>query len=117
MKQYTSPDSTPRAVALKVVPRATLDRSKAKQKLKSEIAIHRSLMHVKGEGSEYCVKFERSFEDSDNIYLVVELCHNQSLNELIKRRKKVTELEAQCYIKQLIKATEFLHGKRIIHRE
>jgi polo-like kinase 1 len=74
-------------------------------------------MHVTGEGSEYCVKFERSFEDTDNIYLVVELCMNQSLNELLKRRKRLTEIEAQCYIKQLIKATEYLHSKKIIHRE
>lgn len=117
MKQFTSQESLPRNIALKVVPRTTLERSKAKQKLKSEIAIHRSLMHAKGEGSEYCVRFERSFEDADNVYIVVELCHNQSLNELIKRRKKLTEIEAQCYIRQLIKATEFLHGKRIIHRE
>ena len=40
------------------------------------------------------VQFERTFEDVENVYIVVELCHNQSLNELLKRRKRLSELEA-----------------------
>lgn len=85
--------------------------------LKTEIAIHKSLRGVSGDGSQYCVQFERSFEDADNVYIVVELCDNQSLNELLKRRKRLTELEAQCYLRQLVMATEFLHKRHIIHRE
>jgi polo-like kinase 1 len=38
------------------------------------------------------VKYERSFEDSVNVYIILELCPNQTLNELIKRRKRITEL-------------------------
>ena len=31
------------------------------------------------------------------------------MNEILKRRKRLSELEVQCYLKQLIRATEFLH--------
>lgn len=54
--------------------------------LASEIEIHKSIR------SEFVVKYERSFEDSANVYIILELCPNQTLNELIKRRKRITEL-------------------------
>jgi polo-like kinase 1 len=39
------------------------------------------------------------------------------LNELLKRRKKLTELEVQCYAVQIIKALRYLHTHRVIHRD
>jgi len=39
------------------------------------------------------------------------------LNELLKRRKKLTELEVQCYALQIIKALKYLHSHRVIHRD
>lgn len=53
----------------------------------SEIRIHRALKHPN------IVKFEHFFEDADNVYILLELCPNQSLNELVRRRKRLTELE------------------------
>ncbi len=47
----------------------------------------------------------------------MELCQNQTLNELHVRRKILTEIEVQCYIIQLIKALQYLHSHRIIHRD
>ena len=45
------------------------------------------------------------------------MCHNQSLNELLKRRKRLTEIEVQCYLVQMIKALKYLHSHRVIHRD
>ena len=56
--------------ALKVVSKANLTRSKARQKLTSEIKIHRSLDH------ENVVKFDRYFEDTENVYILLDICHN-----------------------------------------
>jgi polo-like kinase 1 len=53
----------------------------------SEIKIHKSLKH------ENVVTFEHFFEDSENVYILLELCTNQTTNELIKRRKRLTEFE------------------------
>ena len=97
--------------AAKVIPKKSLIKSRAKQKLISEIKIHKSLHHPN------IVAFEHYFEDSENVYLLIEICHHQTLNELLKRRKKLTELEVQCYGVQIIKALKYLHNHRVIHRD
>lgn len=77
----------------------------------SEIRIHRSLHHPN------VVAFEHFFEDNENVYILLELCHNQTLNELLKRRKRLQELEVQCYVLQMISGLKYLHGRRVIHRD
>ena len=83
---------TEHSSAAKVIPKKSLVKSRAKQKLISEIKIHKSLHHPN------IVAFEHYFEDSENVYLLIEICHNQTLNELLKRRKN-------------------LHTHRVIHRD
>ena len=39
------------------------------------------------------------------------------MNELIKRRKRLTELEVQCYLLQILHALKYLHKNRVIHRD
>ena len=41
----------------------------------------------------------------------------QSLMELHKRRKAITEPETRYFLKQLISACIYLHGSKIIHRD
>merc|ERR1712032_314133 len=91
--------------------KSTLVKSRAKQKLISEIKIHKALHNTN------IVGFEHYFEDTDNVYILLEMCTNQSMNELLKRRKTLTEIETQCYTIQLIKALKYLHSHRIIHRD
>ena len=97
--------------AAKVIPKKNLIKSRAKQKLISEIKIHKSINH------ENIVKFEHYFEDAENVYMLIELCHNQTLNDLLKRRKRLTELEVQYYVLQMVKALKYLHNLKIIHRD
>lgn len=66
--------------------------------LMSEIKIHRSLHHTN------IVGFEHFFEDYENVYILLEMCNNQTMNELIRRRKRLTELEVQCYLAQILSA-------------
>ncbi len=77
----------------------------------SEIRIHRSLHHTN------IVAFEHFFEDTENVYILLEMCQNQTLNELLKRRKRLTELEVQCYLVQIISGLKYLHSHRVIHRD
>ena len=95
----------------KVIAKSSLVKSRAKQKLISEIKIHKSLHHPQ------IVAFEHYFEDTENVYILLEICQNQTLNDLLKRRKRLTEIEVQCYIVQLIKALKYLHSHRVIHRD
>jgi len=98
-------------LAAKIIPKKNLIKSRAKQKLISEIKIHKSINH------ENIVKFLHYFEDIEYVYILIELCHNKTLHDLLKRRKKLTELEVQYYILQLIKALQYLHNLKIVHRD
>ena len=108
--EFVSQD-TKKIQAAKLVTKASLVKSRAKQKLISEIKIHKSLHHPN------IVAFEHYFEDSENVYILLEMCHNQTLNELLKRRKRLTEVETMCYLNQLIKGLKYLHSHRVIHRD
>jgi polo-like kinase 1 len=83
---------TKKKMAAKIIPKASLVKSRARQKLISEIKIHKGLHHAG------VVQFEHVFEDSENVYILLEVCTNQTLNELIKRRKRLYEIEVQCYV-------------------
>jgi len=102
---------TKKITAAKIVPKATLQKSRQRAKLLSEIKIHRSIHHTN------VVHFEHVFEDGENVYILLELCSNQSLNDLIKRRRRLMEIEAQCYIMQIINALKYLASNKIIHRD
>lgn len=39
------------------------------------------------------------------------------MNELLRRRKRLHELEVQCYLSQLCGAVKYLHSHRVIHRD
>lgn len=130
--------------AVKVVPKANLVKARARQKvragpegderedtgsivgkltrtthsflfqyfqLQAEIKIHRELKH------RYVCQYKHYFEDKENCYILLELCHNQSLNEMIKRRKRITEPEAAYFMQQLVEATRYLHSENVIHRD
>jgi len=100
-----------KVLAAKIIQKSSLTKSRARQKLISEIKIHKSLHHL------HIVGFEHVFEDQENVYILLELCTNQTLNELLKRRKRLTELEVQCYLVQIISCLKYLHANRVIHRD
>ena len=95
----------------KVIEKSSLSKSRTRQKLMSEIKIHKSLRHPN------IVKFDHFFEDPENVYILLELCPNQTLTELMRRRKRLTEIEVQCYTLQVISALKYLHSHRVIHRD
>lgn len=97
--------------ALKVVQKESLLKLKSRLKFQSEINIHKSLNH------EYIVRFDRFFEDHANAYIRMELCSNNSMSELQKRRKRLTEPEARYFLSQLVAGMGYLHNNLIIHRD
>ena len=102
---------TNRHYAVKIVPKANLVKSRARQKLQAEIKIHRSLKH------DNVCEYKHFFEDKVNCYILLELCQNQSMNEMIKRRKRLTEPEVKYYMKQLLHAVRYMHDINVIHRD
>lgn len=102
---------TNKAYAIKIVPKANLQKARALQKLKAEIKIHRTLKH------KYVCEYKHFFEDKTNCYILLELCHNQSMNEMIKRRKRLTEPETAYFMRQLMEAMKYIHYQLVIHRD
>ncbi|KAM3141863.1 hypothetical protein pb186bvf_005949 [Paramecium bursaria] len=98
-------------LAAKMISKATLTKSRQRMKLMSEIKIHRSL------NQQNVVNFVHYFEDAENVYILLELCANQTMNELLRRRKRLTELEVQCYLIQILNAIRYLHNQKVIHRD
>jgi len=99
--------------AAKIVAKTSIAKPRAMAKLRSEIAIHRSLDHQK------VVKFYDYFEDNDFVYIILELCPSQTLNEFMRKRpsKRLSEPEAMFYLYDLIIALKYLHQRRVIHRD
>ena len=95
----------------KIIQKTSVSKSRTRQKLLSEIKIHKSLNH------SHIVQLMSFYEDKGNIYLLLELCNNNSLNDLIKRRKRITEKETQYYAYQLLLALKYLHSLKFIHRD
>jgi len=88
-----------------------ITKSSQKEKIKSEIMIHKSLDHP------YIVKFFSHFDDPQNIYIIMEICSRRSMMELQKRRKLLTEPEVRYYLHQLLEGCNYLHQNNIIHRD
>ncbi|CAD8113364.1 unnamed protein product [Paramecium sonneborni] len=100
-----------KVLAAKIIAKSTLKKGRTKAKLITEIKLHKSLHH------QNIVQFEDVFEDNENVYILLELCQNQTLNELLKRRRRISQIEVQCYLKQLIGALKYIHSHRVLHRD
>ena len=63
------------------------------------------------------VQFLRAFSFESSTYLILELCPNGSLMDMVKRRKGLTEPEVRFYTVQVAGAIKYMHAKGIIHRD
>ncbi|XP_043284703.1 serine/threonine-protein kinase PLK1 [Venturia canescens] len=95
----------------KIVPKSIITKSNQKEKMTQEILIHQSLNH------KHVVGFHGFFDDSHNVYIILELCRKRSMMELHKRRKALTECETRYFMKQICDGVNYLHQNRIIHRD
>ncbi|KAI9784837.1 MAG: Cell cycle serine/threonine-protein kinase cdc5/MSD2 [Geoglossum umbratile] len=97
-------------VALKVV-RADMGSKKMREKFRSELQVHSKMHHPN------IVDFHRSFTYGDNTYVVLELCENRSLMEMVKARKYLTGPEVRAFTIQTAGAIKYMHSKNVIHRD
>jgi hypothetical protein len=63
------------------------------------------------------VQFFRAFTYESCTYLVIELCTNGSLMDMVKRRRGLTEPEVRFYTVQIAGAIKYMHARGIIHRD
>ncbi|KAI5866916.1 kinase-like protein [Durotheca rogersii] len=84
---------------------------KMEQKFQTELQIHSKMKQ------QNIVQFLRAFSFEGCTYLVLELCPNGSLMDMVKRRKGLTEPEVRFYSVQIAGAIKYMHAKGIIHRD
>ena len=63
------------------------------------------------------MKFETHFEDAHYVYILMRYCPNKTLNDLLKARRRLHELEVKCYVRQIIEGLKHLKSKRVLHRD
>ena len=97
--------------AAKIVLKSILKKNKDKDQFRAEIRIQRSLKH------NNIVKFISYFETDDSYIIILELCDNGSMYNLLKSRKRLTEPEVKYYLSQIIRGLKYLHDNKIIHRD
>merc|ERR1719259_366012 len=95
----------------KIVPKSLLTKSHQKEKMSQEIRLH------KGVSNGFLVKLYSYFEDSNFVYIVLEICRKRSLMELHKRRKAITEPETRYFMRHILLGVLYLHENKIIHRD
>lgn len=95
----------------KIVPKSLMIKSNQREKMTQEIAIHQTLNH------KHIVGFHGFFDDTHNIYIILELCRKRSMMELHKRRKALSECETRYFMKQILDGVFYLHQHKIIHRD
>ena len=98
--------------AVKIIPKNNLGiEQKFISKIKNEIQILKSVHH------ENIIEFEKVYENEDNIYIFTEICKNNSLENLLKQRKTLTELEVRYYLSQILNGLKYLYLRNIMHRD
>ncbi|GMM50608.1 polo kinase [Starmerella bacillaris] len=97
--------------AAKTIAKAALTSKKTTSKLLTEIRIHRTMKHPN------IVQYIDCFEDDSNVYMLLEMCSNLSLADMLHNRRQITEVEARFYFVQLLGAVSYIHSRGIVHRD
>ena len=98
--------------AIKIFNKKILNEDKEKaDKVLNEIKIHRSLNHV------HICKYEHSFEDKNNVYILMEYCPCGTLFNFLKMRKKLEEIEIRFYMFQVLNVLKYFRMQKLIHRD
>jgi len=102
---------TEKLYAMKILNKAKLDHVYHKMHTISERQI---LQNV---NSPFVVKLHAAFQNSKNLYLVLEYLPGGSLFDHLRKREILDEDEARFYISEIILALEDLHNRNIIYRD
>ena len=80
-------------------------------KVEREIRIHQMMSHVN------IIKFHHFFEDASFVHLILELAPQTTLLHVSRMREFLTEPEVRYYFRQIAAGTNYIHSKRILHRD
>ncbi|XP_075830938.1 serine/threonine-protein kinase 33 [Microtus pennsylvanicus] len=85
--------------------------SSAVKLLEREVNILKSVKH------KHIIHLEQVFETPKQMYLVMELCEDGELKEVLDAKGHFSENETRLIIQSLASAIAYLHNKDIVHRD
>ena len=84
---------------------------------KSEKSINSEREFLSKLHNSFLVNMHYAFQDSDNLYLVMDLMSGGDLRYHISRHKKFSEEQTRFFICGIIVALEYIHKNNVIHRD
>ncbi|KAK5106256.1 Cell cycle serine/threonine-protein kinase cdc5/MSD2 [Lithohypha guttulata] len=102
--------STGEVFALKVV-KAKVEQKKMMEKFRTEMQIHAKMVHPN------IVEFYRAFSLEGHTYVVLELCDNGSLTDMVKARSCLSLPEVRRFTIQICGGVKYMHKRNVIHRD
>ncbi|XP_068195654.1 serine/threonine-protein kinase PLK4 isoform X2 [Antennarius striatus] len=99
-------------VAIKTIDKKAMHKAGMVQRVTNEVEIQCRLKHPS------ILELYNYFEDSNYVYLVLEMCHNGEMSRYLKERKvPFSEDEARHFMHQIVKGMLYLHTHGILHRD
>lgn len=98
-------------IALKVLFKKQIGDQGIEHQVRREIEIQSHLRHPN------ILRMYGFFHDESRIYLILEYAANGTLFNALKKETRFDEKKSAKYIKSLISALEYLHGRNVIHRD
>ncbi|KAL4861333.1 hypothetical protein BDV12DRAFT_180424 [Aspergillus spectabilis] len=99
-----------RVFAMKVV-KSEMTQKKMQEKFRTELQIHSKMRHP------HIVGFHRAFAFDQCIYVILELCPNGSVMDMVRKRKCLSLPEVRRFMIQLCGAVKYLHKRNVAHRD
>jgi len=100
--------STQQVRAIKTIPKAQMTNI---DRFKQEIAIMKMMDHPN------IIRLFETFQDTRNIYLVMELCAGGELFDKIIESGHFTEAQAAILMQHIVKAMYYMHSNHVCHRD
>nr|SVE70956.1 EOG090X03P9 [Daphnia similis]SVE71587.1 EOG090X03P9 [Daphnia similis]SVE72219.1 EOG090X03P9 [Daphnia similis] len=99
-------------VAIKMINKKLMQAAGMVNRVRQEVAIHSRLSHPT------ILQLHAFFEDSDFVYLVLDLCENGEFQRYLKSLgHPLNEDEAREVMNQLLEGMLYLHSHNILHRD
>ncbi|KAL5726797.1 non-specific serine/threonine protein kinase [Ranunculus cassubicifolius] len=100
-------------VAVKIISKAKMTTAISIEDVRREVKILKALS-----GHVNLVRFYDSYEDANNVYIIMELCEGgELLDRILSRGGRYTEEDAKVIILQILSVVAFCHLQGVVHRD
>ncbi|KAL9672759.1 hypothetical protein QQ045_029011 [Rhodiola kirilowii] len=101
------------SVAVKIISKDKMTTAIAIEDVRREVKILKALA-----GHNNLIKFHDSFEDANNVYVVMELCEGgELLDRILSRGGRYKEEDAKAIILQILSVVAYCHLQGVVHRD